>query len=485
MGLFDFLKKKKVEQNTEESELFIENNELDTEVLTSEEEVSNIELDEQTNDVKQNLLLNNEVEEEVIHNFDNEKKENSVFDGIKKDLEEIANNDATKTIEDIQILNKDFDDNVKEEQEEQEELIINENIVFQSEVIKISDDEGNNKNKNKNNNGLSVNDDAININTISTEVDESFNIEEQEEVKKVSIFDKFKKGLNKTKESILGNLDNVLGSFTKIDEELFEELEESLIMADLGVETSVEIIEKLRERVKKERVTEVTEVKSLIIKIISEILEKNSEPLILEPPTIILVIGVNGVGKTTTIGKLTHKIIKSGKTVQLAAADTFRAAAIDQLQIWADRNNVNLIKQQENSDPGAVVFDAVKSAKARKTDVLIVDTAGRLHNKKNLMDELSKINRIIKREYGEANLEVFLTLDSTTGQNAMQQAKQFNEVTNITGLVLTKLDGTAKGGIVVSIKNELDVPVRFIGIGEKIDDLEPFDSNMFASALFE
>ncbi len=481
MGLFDFLKKKNVEQDLDKNELFVENNEQEMEVLVSENQPITIEEVEKVEKEKEETK-----NDDIV--IEGTKKENSIFDEIKKDLEEIANCDETKTIDYVNSLNENFDNEI-EEDEEIEKLIINDNIVFQSEIINICDED---EAIEKENFSSSSNFAEIDVHEPNIEkVDDNLNedvieiTEAKSEPKKISIFDKLKKGLDKTKENILGGLDNVLGAFTKIDEDLFEELEETLIMADLGVETSVEIIEKLRERVKKERVSDVKEVKSLIIKIISEILEKNSEPLILEPPTIILVIGVNGVGKTTTIGKLTNKIISSGKSVQIAAADTFRAAAIDQLQVWADRNKVNLIKHQENSDPGAVVFDAVKSAKARKTDVLIIDTAGRLHNKKNLMEELGKINRIIKREYDEAHLEVFLTLDSTTGQNAMQQAKQFNEVTNITGLVLTKLDGTAKGGIVVAIKNELDVPVRFIGIGENIDDLEPFDSKMFASALFE
>ncbi len=443
MGLFDFLKKKDVEENKQEKEIISENNELESNIF---------DLDE-------------------VENISEEKKEkNTVFDEIKKDIEEISGKTETKTIEYVESINQDNLNIDNEDENSEDKIIINDNIVFESEIIDISSD---------------TNSDKKSKSVINNESEQLNEDEIKSEPKKISLFEKLKKGLGKTKENILGGLDNVLGAFTKIDEELFEELEESLIMADLGVETSVEIINILRERVKKERVTEVSDIKSLIVKIISEILEKNNEPLILKPPTIILVIGVNGVGKTTTIGKLAHKIVSNGKTVQLAAADTFRAAAIDQLQVWADRNKVNLIKHQENSDPGAVVFDAVKSAKARNTDVLIIDTAGRLHNKKNLMDELSKINRIIKREYEEANLEVFLTLDSTTGQNAMQQAKQFNEVANITGLVLTKLDGTAKGGIIVAIKNELEVPVRFIGIGENIDDLENFDATMFANALFD
>ena len=310
-------------------------------------------------------------------------------------------------------------------------------------------------------------------------------VEESVQEKKVGFFAKIKSGLSKTRDNILSSVDNVLKSFVKIDEDLFEELEEALIMADIGVETSLYIIEKLREKVKDERVTDPSEVKGLLVNVISEILEKDDEPLNMPSPTVILVIGVNGVGKTTTIGKLAHNYLTEGKSVLLAAADTFRAAAIDQLQIWGDRNNCEVIKHQENSDPAAVVFDAVNAAKARKTDILICDTAGRLHNKKNLMEELRKIAKVIDREYPEAHTEVFLVLDATTGQNAIQQAKLFKEVANITGLVLTKLDGTAKGGIVLAIKHDMNIPVRYIGVGEQINDLQPFNSKDFSKALFD
>ena len=256
-------------------------------------------------------------------------------------------------------------------------------------------------------------------------------------------------------------------------------------MADIGVETSLYIIEKLREKVKDEKIHDPAEVEGAIIRVITEILEKDDEPFELPHPSVVLVIGVNGVGKTTTIGKLTHNYMENGKTVLLAAADTFRAAAIDQLQVWADRNNAQLIKHQENSDPGAVVYDAVQAAKARNTDVLICDTAGRLHNKKNLMEELRKISKIVNKEYPDAKVETLLVLDATTGQNALQQAKLFKEVADITGLVLTKLDGTAKGGIVLAIKHEMNIPVRYIGVGEQMDDLQEFNSKDFAKALFD
>ncbi len=306
-----------------------------------------------------------------------------------------------------------------------------------------------------------------------------------EEKKKKGFFSKIKSGLNKTRQNIMNSVEHVLKSFVKIDEELFEELEEALIMSDIGVETSVLIIEKVKDIVKSEKISDVLEIKNIIARVITEMLEENDTEFELKSPSVILVIGVNGVGKTTTIGKLTHNFIEQNKKVLLAAADTFRAAAIDQLQIWGDRSGVDVIKHQENSDPGAVVFDAVQAAKARSTDVLICDTAGRLHNKKNLMEELRKISKIINREYSNAHIEVFLVLDATTGQNALQQAKLFKEVTDITGIILTKLDGTAKGGIIIAIKNELKIPVRFIGVGEGIDDLQKFKASEFAKALFD
>lgn len=326
-----------------------------------------------------------------------------------------------------------------------------------------------------------------NVEPVEVEETEEVAVEEQptEEEKPKGFFAKIKAGLSKTRNNIISSVENVLSAFTNIDEDLYEELEEALIMADIGVETSLYIIEKLREKVKDEKIHDPAEVKGAIIRVITEILEKDDEPFELPHPSVVLVIGVNGVGKTTTIGKLTHNYMENGKTVLLAAADTFRAAAIDQLQVWADRNNAQLIKHQENSDPGAVVYDAVQAAKARNTDVLICDTAGRLHNKKNLMEELRKISKIVNKEYPDAKVETLLVLDATTGQNALQQAKLFKEVADITGLVLTKLDGTAKGGIVLAIKHEMNIPVRYIGVGEQMDDLQEFNSKDFAKALFD
>lgn len=308
----------------------------------------------------------------------------------------------------------------------------------------------------------------------------------QEPVKeKKGFFARLKEGLDKTRKNILGGVDTVLGSFTKIDEDLFEELEEALIIADMGVQTTMDIVENLRQRVKKERATDPAVIKDMLIDEITAILQDGvEEEENLPSPTVMLVIGVNGVGKTTTIGKLSHNFKNEGKSVLLAAADTFRAAAIDQLEVWGQRAGIEVIKHEENADPAAVVFDAVHAARNRKTDLLICDTAGRLHNKKNLMEELRKISRVIEREYPAAHKETYLVLDATTGQNALQQAKVFMEVADITGIILTKLDGTAKGGIVVAIKSELKIPVRYIGVGEGIEDLQKFHAEDFAKALF-
>ena len=300
----------------------------------------------------------------------------------------------------------------------------------------------------------------------------------------MGIFAKIAAGLRKTKDSFLGRLKRIFNSFTKIDEELFEELEEAMIMSDIGVETSEQICDELRKKIKERGITDPNEIMDLIQEVIGEIMGDDTGLDLTQSPAVIMVIGVNGEGKTTTIGKLCYQFKNEGKKVLVAAADTFRAAAIDQLEVWTDRAGVELVKHAEGSDPGAVVYDALEAAKARECDVVIIDTAGRLHNKKNLMDELAKINRIIDNKAGECSREVLLVLDATTGQNAVNQAKLFSETAPITGIVLTKLDGTAKGGIVISIKNELGIPVKLIGVGEKIDDLQPFDSKTFVQALF-
>ena len=300
----------------------------------------------------------------------------------------------------------------------------------------------------------------------------------------MGFFNKIKEGLKKTRDAVIGQIDSMLKSFTKIDDELFEELEELLVMGDVGVPTAEKICEELKKRVKKEGIKNPNEIHRLLEETVSDMLRGGEELDLSTTPSIILVIGVNGVGKTTTIGKLANHLTKQGKKVILAAGDTFRAAAIEQLEIWADRSHCEIIKQNEGSDPAAVIYDAISAAKARHADVIICDTAGRLHNKKPLMDELAKINRIIDRELPDASKEKLLVLDATTGQNAVNQAEQFSLATGITGIVLTKLDGTAKGGVVLAIKEGLGIPVKYIVVGEQIDDFQPFDAEDFARALF-
>ena len=301
----------------------------------------------------------------------------------------------------------------------------------------------------------------------------------------MSFFDKLKAGLKKTKESIFGQINSIFKHFVKVDEDMLEELEEILIASDVGVNITEEIIEKLRDTIKEKRISEPEEARLELMAIIEEAIGENEGLNLSTSPAVILVIGVNGVGKTTSIAKIANCLKKEGKSVVLAAADTFRAAAIDQLEIWAGRAGVPIVKHGEGSDPAAVVFDACSYAKSHSSDVLIIDTAGRLHNKKNLMDELSKISRVIERELPGADKETLLVLDAVTGQNAISQAKEFVKTSDITGIVLTKLDGTAKGGIIISVKKELGIPVKFIGVGEQMDDLQKFDKTEFTKALFE
>lgn len=412
----------------------------------------NKDKDKNLNENIEDESLLKEEQEEIIEELVEKDKEDVLEDNIN-DSQEIICEDITNEQEFIpeDIISEDKEDILKEIIENSPEEICEEEITSQEEI------------KEK----------------------EEPDIMPQEKQKKEGFFSKIKRGIAKTRDSILNGVESVLSNFTSIDEELFEELEESLIMSDIGVETSCFIIDKVRKIVKEEKIKEVSEVKQVIIRVITDILQEGTDEFELKSPSVLLIIGVNGVGKTTTIGKLTNNYKSQGKKVILGAADTFRAAAIDQLQVWGERNNVDVIKHQENSDPAAVVFDAVQASKARKADLLICDTAGRLHNKKNLMEELKKISRVIEREHPDAQVETLLVLDATTGQNALQQAKLFSEVANITGLVLTKLDGTAKGGIIIAIKNELKIPVRFIGVGEGIDDLRPFDAKEFSSALFE
>lgn len=301
----------------------------------------------------------------------------------------------------------------------------------------------------------------------------------------MGLFSKIKAGLQKTRNTIAQNVNSIINSFTKIDEDFFEELEEILVMSDIGVATSTEICDRMRAKIKETGETDPNNIKSAMKEIIADMLGEDEGLKLDTKPSVILVIGVNGVGKTTSIGKIASQLKQSGKNVVLGAADTFRAAAIDQLGIWAERANVQMVRSVEGTDPASVVFDTIASAKAHNADVIICDTAGRLHNKKNLMDELAKINRVVKRELPDASVETLLVLDAATGQNAVNQAREFKNVTDITGIVLTKLDGTAKGGIIIPIRNELNIPVKFIGVGEGIDDLQPFNAREFADGIFE
>ncbi len=301
----------------------------------------------------------------------------------------------------------------------------------------------------------------------------------------MGFFSKIGNGLKKTRESFMGAFSSLISSFTKIDGEFFEELEEILIMADVGVLTASDICAKLREQVKSERVTDPNEIRDMLKAIITDILGTDNSLSLNTKPSVIMVIGVNGAGKTTSVGKMAARFKSEGKSVILGAADTFRAGAIEQLNVWAERAGVPIIKTNEGADPAAVVFDTIAAGKARSCDIILCDTAGRLHNKKNLMDELAKMSRIVRRELPDADVETLLVLDATTGQNAVNQAKEFSKAGEITGIVLTKLDGTAKGGVVISIKNELGIPVKFVGVGEGIDDLQPFDEKEFVDGIFE
>ena len=302
----------------------------------------------------------------------------------------------------------------------------------------------------------------------------------------MGFFDKLKNGLGKTKSSINEKINDVFSTFRKVDEDMLEELEEVLVTSDIGMETSIQIIDKLRDRIKREKITDEDAVKKALKEIMVDILDIGNTELNLETkPSVVLVVGVNGVGKTTSIGKIASKLTKQGKKVVVAAADTFRAAAVEQLEIWAEKSNCEIVKKPEGADPASVVFDAIQKAKEENTDVLICDTAGRLHNKKYLMDELLKINKIIDREIPEASKEVLIVLDAETGQNAILQVKAFKETTDITGIVLTKLDGTAKGGVVLGIVSENQIPIKYIGVGEGVDDMETFNAQDFVNAIIE
>ena len=400
-------------------------------------------------------IIENEVAQEEQFNTEEEQNQEETSQNVETVVED-EEKLHTETIEEAITVNE----------EVIEETIIKENI------------EVNNEEEIEN---------AETINQLNEEDSQEIVEEEvvEEPEKKVSLFDRLKQGLTKAKQGITDRIDDVLKAYTRVDEELLEELEEILITADVGVNTTMDIIDSLRDKIKQKGITNPMDVREELKNIVEEILTNENSTLdVSNSPTIILMVGVNGVGKTTTIGKLANRYKKEGKKVLLAAGDTFRAAAIEQLEVWSKRSNVDIIKHQEGADPGAVIFDAIKAAKARKADILICDTAGRLHNKANLMNELGKVFKIVDREFPEAKREVLLVVDATTGQNAVVQAKTFKEVADITGIVLTKLDGTAKGGVVLAVKSEVDVPVKLIGVGEKVEDLQDFDAKAFSDALF-
>lgn len=432
-----FFKSKNKEEDKKEDKLELENEKVDSEE-NDESNNSNVEETiEQSQSVKSNIEESLELEED-----DNSDEE------VSSEL---------KTEEDV---NKDGEVSLASAEDNDNNDIQDDEIEDLNEL-----DESNNEE----------------VNEIENDTEETQ--EPQEE--NLSMFERLKQGLSKAKSGITDKIDAILKSYTKVDEELLEDLEEILITSDVGVNTTLGIIDSLRDKIKEKGITDPMDVREELKNIVEDILNEENSKLDINPsPCIILMVGVNGVGKTTTIGKLATRYKKDGKKVLLAAADTFRAAATEQLDIWANRANVDIIKHSEGADPGAVVFDAVKAAKARNVDVLICDTAGRLHNKTNLMNELGKIFKIVEREFPEAKREVLLVVDATTGQNAVSQAKTFKEVADITGIVLTKLDGTAKGGVVLAVKSEVDVPVKLIGVGEKAEDLQDFDPKLFTDALF-
>ena len=466
--LFGFGKKKKEEiQEEPVEELEVKETEEDSQnVEDSKEEVkSDLENDEE------NSEYDSQKEQEEVEILEEDKIESNKT-GETKNEEAVSQEILEEQIETKEEAKEEVNNDIKEEtKEEAKEEIAEIEEIKVEDIEKVQDIETQEKQDE-----IEESED-----TVENQIDD----EVEEKPKKVSLFDRLKQGLTKAKQGITDRIDEVLKAYTKVDEELLEDLEEVLITADVGVNTTMDIIEKLEDVIRTKKITDPQDVREELKLIIEDILSKDDTKLdVSHSPTIILMVGVNGVGKTTTIGKLAHRYKSEGKKVLLAAGDTFRAAAIDQLEVWANRCNVDIIKHQEGADPGAVIFDAIKASKARGVDVLICDTAGRLHNKSNLMNELGKVFKIVDREYPEAKKEVLLVVDATTGQNAVSQAKSFKEVCDITGLALTKLDGTAKGGVILAVKSEVDVPVKLIGVGEKMEDLQDFDSKSFVDALF-
>ena len=489
--MFNWFKDKfKKKDDKENKEDLIEEN-------LSEEVESKEEADEE------NILTNEEIREEEAQEIEEiDEKLEEVSEGGNLSEEDV------NTSEKIQDTNEAFNDKsviedalekkeaAREEAQAEEIEEIHEKLEEVSEEGKLSEEDVETSEKIEDTNEAfkdkEVIEDALEQKEeareeAKKETKEVENTEEvvEEEPKKVSLFQRLKEGLDKTRKEVGIKINTVLGAYVKIDDEMLEDLEDILISADIGMETTMKLIDNLRETIIREKINDPQEVKPLLMAEAKKLMNPElNTPIKTEPPVIILVVGVNGVGKTTTIGKLSSRFKREGKSVLVCAADTFRAAAIDQLKEWGNRAHVDIISHAEGSDPAAVVFDAIEAAKARKTDVLIVDTAGRLHNKSNLMKELEKINRIISNKFPEANRENLLVLDSTTGQNAINQAKTFREATDITGIALTKLDGTAKGGVVVALQSELGIPIKLIGVGEGIDDLQDFNIDNFLETIF-
>ncbi len=494
--MFNWLKDKFKKKDSEETkDLHEKLEEVSEGGNLSKEDVETSEKKEDTNEV----FKDSEVVEEALEDKEEKQEETqSKAEEIHEKLEEVSEEgnlskedvetsekkeDTNEVFKDSEVVEEALEDKEEKQEETQSEAEeIHEKLEEVSEGGNLSKEDVETSEKKEDTN------EAFKDNEVVEEALEDKK-EKQEEIeekpKKVSLFQRLKEGLDKTRKEVGIKINTVLGAYVKIDDEMLEDLEDILISADIGMETTMKLIDNLRETIIREKINDPQEVKPLLMAEAKKLMNPDlNTPINTEPPVIILVVGVNGVGKTTTIGKLSSRFKRDGKSVLVCAADTFRAAAIDQLKEWGNRAHVDIISHAEGSDPAAVVFDAIEAAKARKTDVLIVDTAGRLHNKSNLMKELEKINRIITNKYPEANRENLLVLDSTTGQNAINQAKTFREATDITGIALTKLDGTAKGGVVVALQSELGIPIKLIGVGEGIDDLQDFNIDSFLETIF-
>ncbi len=497
---FNFDKKKDIKEDIEELQEDAEElkEEIKEEYIETKEEIKE-ELKNETEKTKEKIteefiekkdIINKNIEEkqeQVEEKIEEAKKDADAVkelakDEVKKDSDKLKQETSKikdEVVKEVEDKSKELDKSISKVAEKKEEKTKEIKKETENVAQKIKRDfDGTLDN---------VKDEVENLNDKVEEKKEEIEDVNEESKKKPNFFQKLVSGLTKTRDQMTDKIDDILASYHKIDEDLFYDLEEALVVADVGVETTMKLIDGLKERVQKGRVTDPNEVKDLLKEEIKELMKESvdSNELKIEPsPSVILVVGVNGVGKTTTIGKLSNSLKEDGKKVLMAAGDTFRAAAIEQLEEWSNRSGVEIISHSEGADPGAVIFDGIHAAKARKADVLICDTAGRLHNKANLMNELGKIFKILEREYPEATKEILLVLDATTGQNAINQAKTFKEVANITGVALTKLDGTAKGGVVIALQAELGLPIKLIGVGEGIYDLQPFNTDDFVDALF-